>query len=124
MNKFVGIGNLVRDAELRFTTDGKAVAKFTIAINDGYGDKKRVDYLNCVAFGKTAEATANYTFKGSKVAVDGKIQTGSYKNKDGKTVYTTDIIVNNIEFLTKKEQGLGDDTPEVFQPVDDEDIPF
>jgi single-strand DNA-binding protein len=127
MNKFICIGNLTREPELKYIpASGLAVCKFGIAINEGYGDKKRTDFLNCTAFGKTAENIASYTDKGSKVLIDGKIQTGSYKNKEGINVYTTDVIVNFIEFLSKKEvSDIPPDDEDIFQPVDDdEEIPF
>ena len=106
MNKFIVTGNLVRDSELRFIpSKGMAVNKFTIANNEGWGDKKTVNYFNCTAFKATAEAIANYTHKGSKVLIEGKIQLGSYEKKDGSgKQYTTDVIVNQIEFLDSKKE--------------------
>lgn len=132
MNKFVVTGNLVRDSELKFIpSTGMAICKFTIANNEGWGDKKTVNFFNCTAFKATAEAIANYTHKGSKVLIDGKVQLGSYEKKDGSGKQnTTDIIVNQIEFLESKDrqakpQNDFDDFPDVFEPVeDDEDIPF
>lgn len=137
MNKFIVTGNLVKDSELRFIpSTGMAICKFTIANNEGWGDKKTVNYFNCTAFKATAEAIANYTHKGSKVLIEGKIQLGSYEKKDGSgKQYTTDVIVNQIEFLDSKKES---NTPsannfadfpdnDVFTPVDDEDmdsIPF
>jgi single-strand DNA-binding protein len=107
-----------------------AIAKFTIGNNEGWGDKKTVNFFNCTAFGKTAEAIANYAHKGSKVLIDGKVQLGSYEKKDGSGKnYTTDVIVNQIEFLDPKGQAKTqnnfDDFPDVFEPVEDfSDIPF
>ena len=135
MNKFIVTGNLTKDSELKFIpATGLAICKFTIANNEGWGDKKIVNYFNCTAFKGKAEAIANYTHKGSKVLIEGIIQQGSYDKQDGTKVYTTDFIVDKIEFLSKKEeqqeQGkketFFDDFPDddVFQPVDDEDIPF
>lgn len=137
MNKFIVTGNLTKDSELKFVpSTGMAICKFTIANNEGWGDKKTVNFFNCTAFKATAEAIANYTHKGSKVLIDGKVQLGSYEKKDGSgKVYTTDIIVNQIEFLGSKsdEQAkpsgnnfadFPDDENDVFQPVDDDDIPF
>jgi single-strand DNA-binding protein len=129
MNKCIFIGNITRQPELRLIpSTGMAVCKFGLALNEGYGDKKKTYFINCVAFGKTAEATANYTDKGSKVAIESHVQTGSYKNKQDVTVNTTDFVVDKIEFLNKKEEfkqdDFGHDDDEVFQPVDDEDIPF
>lgn len=128
MNKFIVTGNLVRDSELRFIpSTGMAVNKFTIANNEGWGDKKTVNYFNCTAFKATAEAIANYTSKGSKVLIEGKIQLGSYEKKDGSKAYTTDVIVNQIEFLDPKGQAKPQELPgeEMFEPVeDDSEIPF
>lgn len=136
MNKFIVTGNLVRDSELRFIpSKGMAVNKFIIANNEGWGDKKTVNYFNCTAFKATAEAIANYTSKGSKVLIEGKIQLGSYEKKDGSgKQYTTDVIVNQIEFLDSKKETSNApsgnnfaDFPDedVFTPVDDDsDIPF
>ena len=105
MNKCLLIGNLTKAVELRFTKTGLAVANFTLAINreikkeDGTRD---VDYLNCIIYGKQAEALNKYLDKGSKVLVEGHIQTGSYE-KDGKKTYTTDIVVEKIQFLDSKK---------------------
>lgn len=124
MNKFIVTGNLVKDSELKFVpSTGMAITKFTIGNNEGWGDKKTVNFFNCTAFGKTAEAIANYAHKGSKVLIDGKVQLGSYEKKDGSGKnYTTDVIVNQIEFLDPKGQAKDED---VFEPVEDfSDIPF
>jgi single-strand DNA-binding protein len=126
MNKFIVTGNLVKDSELKFVpSTGMAIAKFTIGNNEGWGDKKTVNFFNCTAFGKTAEAIANYAHKGSKVLIDGKVQLGSYEKKDGSGKnYTTDVIVNQIEFLDPKGQAKPQEE-DIFEPVDDfSDIPF
>jgi single-strand DNA-binding protein len=131
MNKCIFIGNITRQPESRLIpSTGMAVCKFGLALNEGYGDKKKTYFINCVAFGKTAEATANYTDKGSKVSIESHVQTGSYKNKQDVAINTTDFVVDKIEFLTRKELNQFDerlpdpDDENVFQPVDDEDIPF
>lgn len=104
MNVWNGIGNLTKDPELKYTTgfEPKAVCRFTVAVNDGYGDKQKTSFIPCVCFGKTAENLERFLSKGSKVAVCGRIQTGSYE-KDGQKVYTTDIIADSVEFLSSKE---------------------
>lgn len=132
MNKFMCIANLTKDPEMKTSQSGTAFTKFSIAVNDGWGDKKQTSFLNCTAFGKIAEAVANFTRKGSKVFVEGKVVTGSYDKQDGSgKVYTTNIIVNSIEFLDNKGQTKPDS--DVFEPTDfnpfeeDEDselIPF
>lgn len=105
MNTVVLIGNLTKDVEVRYTSEKQmAIGRFSLAINSGYGDRKRVDYINIVCFGKTAENAEKWLRKGSKCAVRGHIQTGSYEGKNGK-VYTTDVIADELEFLsTKKEE--------------------
>lgn len=123
------IGNLARDTELKYTTGENplAVCKFTLAVNEGYGDKKRTDFLNIVVFGKQAESCDKFLSKGRKAAVSGRIQTGSYE-KDGVKHKTFDIIADRVEFIgggDQKEQPK--EAPaqiEGFQAVEDNDIPF
>ncbi len=104
MNKFIGIGNLTRDAELKHTTNGTPVTTFTIAIN-GF-KKDDVDYLNVVTYNKVAENVAHYCGKGSKVAVEGTVKTRNYENKQGQKVYVTEIIASSVQFLSsKQDQG-------------------
>ena len=134
MNKYICTANLTKDPELSYTGTGKAYCKFGIAVNYGWGDNKKVSFLNCVAFDKKAEAIANYTHKGSKFMIEGEIQTGSYDKKDGSgKVYTTDIVVREIEFLDKKLDGQAkpasndftDFDEDIFQPVENmDDVPF
>ena len=131
MNSVVLIGRLTRDPEVRYTAETQlAVARFSLAIDDGYGEKKRTNFPNIVAFGKTAESCEKFISKGKLVCVQGKIQTGSYKNKEGVTVYTTDVVADRVEFLEwgdkgensspKTESGI----PDGFQAIEDDDIPF
>lgn len=107
MNHVTLIGNLTKEPELKYTTsnDPTAVGRFTIAVNDGYGDKQKTSYINIVCFGRIAENCERYLTKGSKVAVEGKLQTGSYE-KDGRKVYTTDIKADSIEFLSSNDTRL------------------
>ena len=102
MNKFICTGNIVRDFDLKFLQNGNAVAKSSIAIKREF-KKDESDFLNVVAFGKTAEAMAQYLTKGSKVAITGRIQTGSYEAQDGTKRYTTDLVVEAFEFLDSKK---------------------
>lgn len=106
-NTWVGVGNLTKDPEMRISQgqNQTTICRFSIAINDGYGDKQEVNYINIVAFGKTADSCGNYLTKGKKVAVTGRIKTGSYENKQGQKVYTTDIIASSVEFLTPNQQN-------------------
>lgn len=103
MNKFSGVGRITRDITVIYAGE-LAIAKSSIAINrkfkrDGEPD---ADFINFVAFGKVAELIEKYTSKGSKVGIVGRIQTGNYTNKDGVKVYTTDIVVEEIDFLDSK----------------------
>ena len=102
MNKFIGIGRITKDIELAYTQDGKAVAKYTLAIN-GYNDT--VDFLNCVTWNKQAENLKKYCGKGSQIAVEGRVSVRNYENKEGKKVYVTEIVTNNIMFLDSKKDG-------------------
>ena len=137
MNNVNLIGRLTREPELRYTTSGMAVVRFNLAVDRRMSKEKRqqaeaqkqptADFISCTAWNKTAELLANYTQKGSRIAVEGRIQTGSYE-KDGQRVYTTDVIVNQIEFLdaAKNRQGntQQNDNVDGFFPIDNEDIPF
>lgn len=137
MNSVSLIGRLTRDPEVRYTVGTQmAVAKFTLAIDDGYGEKKKTNFIPVTVFGKAAESCEKYLAKGRLCGVEGKIQTGSYTNKDGATVYTTDVIAARVEFLEwgDKKNGSGnsdsnvaaggfEDVPSGFSAVD-EDIPF
>lgn len=101
MNEWIGIGNLTKEPEYKQGQKGP-VCKFTVAINDGWGDKEEVNYIPVVTFGKTADNCARFLHKGHKVAVHGRIKTGSYENKQGQKVYTTDVVSAHVEFLTPK----------------------
>ena len=129
MNNWTGIGRLTKDPEVRYTTDQMAICRFTVAIDDGYGDKKKTNFIPVVVFGKQAESCERFLTKGRMVAIEGKIQTGSYE-KDGTKVYTTDIIANRVEFIdfgnkdgqnAKQESSMA--IPEGFA-IDDESLPF
>lgn len=111
MNNVILIGNLTKDPEVKYTTGDNptAICRFTLAVNEGFGDNKKTSYVPIVVFGKTGESCETHLRKGSKVCVNGRIQTGSYE-KDGRTVYTTDVIANNfggVEFLSSKEMSNG-----------------
>lgn len=114
MNKVILIGRLVRDAEVRYSqgenaTVSAAIASFTMAVDRTYkrqGDAT-ADFINCKAFGKNAEFFEKYGQKGVKFAITGHIQTGSYTNKDGNKVYTTDVIIDTQEFCESKASNGG-----------------
>ena len=103
MNKVMLIGRIVRDPEIR-AAGSTTVAKYTLAVDRKYkkDGEPTADFINCIAFGKLADFAEKYLTKGTKVATEGRIQTGSYTNKDGNKVYTTDVIVESTEFCESK----------------------
>lgn len=108
MNKVILIGRLTREPETRYGTgEGATVTKYTLAVDRRFkrDGEASADFINCVCFGKSAEFAEKYLKKGTKIAVTGRIQTGSYTNKDGVKVYTTDIIVEEQEFCESKASG-------------------
>ena len=106
MNKVILMGRLTRDPEVRYGgANNSAVARFSLAVDRRFkreGDEQTADFINCVAFGKTAEFLEKYARKGTKFVVEGRIQTGSYTNKEGQKVYTTDVVCENVEFAESK----------------------
>jgi single-strand DNA-binding protein len=129
MNKFVGIGRLTAEPQVRYAAETQtAICKFCIAVDDGYGEKKKTNFINVIAFGKTAENCEKFTGKGLRIAVEGKLQSGSYDNKEGKKVYTLDVVADRIEFIDWKNSGNQTHVQEE-NPFDDfaalsEDCPF
>ena len=137
MNKTILMGRLVRDPETRYTTGNNAMAvtRYTLAIDRMYkkDGEQTADFIPCIAFNKSAEFAEKYFRKGLRVLISGRIQTGSYTNKDGQKVYTTDVIVESQEFADGKQGGetsgnsnyANDDG---FMPVsdnmDDDGLPF
>ena len=130
MNKVLLMGRLTRDPVVRYTQEGSATARYTLAVDRRSSQEKTADFISCVAFGKSAEFAEKYLKKGVKIALAGRIQTGSYTNREGQKVYTTDVIVEEQEFAesrkTQKEQeGAEDDNGFMTMPDGiDEDIPF
>lgn len=104
MNLFIGLGRIVRDVNVQYTNGGKVYAKFTVAIDRPYrkDQPKETDFINCTAFGKTAETIGNCFHKGSRILVRGRLQIGSYTAKDGSKKYTADIIVSDFDFVDNK----------------------
>lgn len=101
MNKVILIGRLTRDPEVSYGSGNLAIARFTLAVDRRFkkeGDEQTADFISCRAFSKTAEFIEKYTHKGTKLVLEGRIQTGSYTNKEGQKVYTTDVIADNVEF--------------------------
>lgn len=106
MNNVILTGRFTRDPEVRYSQGEQpsAIARFTLAV-DRRGKQGEADFISCVAFGKTAEFIEKYFKKGSKINLQGRIQTGSYTNKDGNKVYTTDVIAEQVEFGESKGSG-------------------
>lgn len=98
LNKAIIMGRLTRDPELRATGSGKSVTSFTVAVENGYGDNKKTDFINCVAWNKTAEFVNKYFTKGMMIIVDGRISTRSWDGQDGKTHYATEITASEVSF--------------------------
>ena len=109
INKTVLVGRLTKDPDLRYGNTGTAICRFTLAVNRTFKtqDGKDADFIQVVCFKKTAENVANFLNKGSLTGVDGRIQTGSYEDKDGKRVYTTEVIADNVQFLEPKNSEQG-----------------
>lgn len=133
MNNVVLIGRLTRDPEVRYTPSTQmAVARFTLAIDRpvGQGKERQTDFPSIVAFGKTAELVERFVKKGQQVAVQGRIQTGSYTKQDGTKVYTTDVVADRVEFLGSRSESdrgqdgfFGSSVPTGFEPMNDSSIP-
>ncbi len=106
LNRVVLVGRLVADPDLRYTGSGIAVANFRLAVNKPFKNKdtgeSEADFINCVVWRKAAESLANYMKKGNMIGVDGKIQTRTYDDKNGKTVYVTEVLAESIQFLESK----------------------
>ena len=136
MNRVILMGRLTRDPELRYSQgeSAMAIARYTLAVNRGHrreqGDNG-ADFINCVVFRKGAEFAEKYLHQGTKLLVTGRTRTGSYTNKDGQKVYTTDVIVDEQEFAEKKQfPGDGSTLPEpagfmnIPDGIEDEGLPF
>lgn len=138
MNKCFLTGRLTRDPEVRYSSGNTqtAIARYSLAVDRRFkrdGDEQTADFINCVVFGRGAEFTEKYLRKGTKIAIVGRIQTGSYNNKDGAKVYTTEIVVDEQEFAESKtsgdndrtvpEQSTGDGFINVPEGIDEE-LPF
>jgi len=133
MNKCVLVGRMTKDPDLRFAAgSGTAVCRFTLAVNRRKKEDG-ADFINCVSFGKTAETIAQYFTKGRQIAISGHIQTGSYEAQDGTKRYTTDVAVENFDFIGEsKGNGENQSTRNSFDegfneditPVNDSEMPF
>ena len=134
MNKTLLIGRTTKDPDIRYTQSEQpmTIARFNLAVDRRFKKEgeQSADFISCVAFGKTAEFIEKYVFKGTKIAVEGRIQTGSYTNNDGNKVYTTDVVVEQVEFAGAKTDSKSaakesnDDFMNVADGLDDEGLPF
>ena len=144
MNKVILMGRLTRDPEVRYSQgeNATAVARYTLAVDRRYNrnnDEQSADFINCVAFGRNGEFAEKYLRKGTKIAATGRIQTGSYTNKDGVRVYTTEVVIEEQEFAESKNNSSNnagsssDSTPSYDSAGDgfmnipdgiDEELPF
>ena len=120
MNKVILMGRLTRDPEVRYSQgeNQTAIARFSLAVDRRFkrqGDDQTADFINCVAFGKTAEFAEGYLKQGTKVVGCGRIQTGSYTNKEGQRVYTTDVVIEELEFAESKKSAQQYDAGSVAQ---------
>ena len=126
------MGRLTRDPEMRHTNSGTPVTTFSIAIDNGYGDNKRTDFVNCIAWNKTAEFVTKYFTKGKMIIVIGRITTRSWETQDGKRAYATEVVANEVNFGESKSsqqtaaQPPMQDDDDDFTPLDeeDDDLPF
>lgn len=121
MNKVFLVGRLTRDPELRYSSNNTASMRTAIAVDRQFvreGEERGADFINIVAFGNRAETMKKYLAKGSQIAIDGRIQTGSYDAQDGRKVYTTDVIVENFQFLDTRASRQSSDVQSDVTPYD------
>ena len=129
INKVWLLGRMTKDVELRHTNSGKAVGTFTVAVDNGYGDNKTTDFINCVAWEKTAEFIQKWFGKGRMIALVGRIATRSWEGDGGRKNYATEVIVGEVSFAGEKREDKEDtveDVVEGFTQVDEpmDDLPF
>ena len=129
INKVILLGRMTNEITIRHTNSGKAVGTFTVAIDNGYGDNKTTDFINCVAWEQRAEFIKNWFGKGRMIALVGRLATRSWEGDDGRRNYVTEVIVSEVSFAGEKKEDTATDNsiPEDFTPVDadvDSDLPF
>src|SRR5690625_4326459 len=110
LNRVVIVGRLTRDPDLRYTPNGVAVANFTVAANRPFTNQqgnRDADFINCVVWRRAAENLANYMKKGGLIGVDGRLQSRTYEGQDGKTVFVTEVVADNVQFLEPKGSSQG-----------------
>lgn len=122
MNNVQLVGRFTRDPEVRYTDGGTTVARFNLAVDRRFAKEgqQEADFISCVAFGKTAEFLEKWFRKGMRVGLTGRIQTGSYTNKDGQKVYTTDVVTDSVEFVENRKASENE-SPKQTEPHTDED---
>lgn len=121
MNKVILMGRLTRDPEVRYASgDNLAIARYTLAVDRRFhrDGEATADFINCVTFGRAAEFAEKYLRQGTKIVVSGRIQTGSYTNRDGHKIYTTEIVVEEQEFAEGKNAGSGSSRPQLAPETD------
>lgn len=143
MNSVQLVGRLTRDPDVRYTDGGLSIARFSVACDRRFkkDGESNVDFISCIAFDKTAEFTEKYFSQGKKIGLNGRIKTGSYTNKEGIKVYTTDVIVESVEFVESRnnlseepvpnqginrnpDHAIGDGFMNIPDGVEDEGLPF
>ena len=132
INKVILMGRLTRDPELRHTGSGTPVCSFSIAVSEGYGENQKTDFINCVAWNKTAEFVDKYFTKGRMIIVDGRISTRTWEGQDGKKNYVTEVTANQVSFGdSKKDNETSNDEPkgpseenDFVTPKEAGDLPF
>jgi single-strand DNA-binding protein len=125
MNKIILIGRLTKAVETRQSNETN-VSRYTLAVDRKFNrEQQSADFINCVAFGKQSEFAEKYLRKGMRIAVEGRIQTGNYKNRDGQTIYTTDVVVEVQEFCESKQDNQSVENPSPHGTIGEEfmDIP-
>ena len=127
MNNITLMGRLTRDPELKYSQAGKAYCRFSLAVQREF-NREEADFINCLAFGKTAETIAEWLGKGRRIALNGRIQTGNYENKNGDKVSTFEVVADRFEFVdsaksdTNKNQSYSNNNDDVLD--DNDDFPF
>lgn len=140
MNTVQLVGRLTRDPDVTYADSGTSIARFNVACDRRFNKdgESTADFISCVAFGRTADFMEKHFFKGKKIGLTGRIQTGSYTNKDGQKIYTTDIIAENVEFVESKgsdneganrsrpdpANAIGDGFMNIPDGVEDDGLPF
>jgi single-strand DNA-binding protein len=129
MNKWIGVGRLTQDPEVRYTQDGKAVASFTIAVNKFGGGEQKANFIPVVAWERLAETCGNNLNKGSKILVDGRLQIRSYEANDGQKRRVAEVVAQSIEFLDNKKQAESGssetiDVNSFGADIDPDEVPF